>query len=258
MSAQGFSGSEGTDSNALGLPDPPYDGGGRWDADGNDLPAREPERQDRTRDDLGPIYDRMDLLAQQNQALVEAFQQAAAGYDADADGYDDDEYDDEALSPEERAELDELDDEDDGEPSDVFDLIDHSVQRHLGDAAASLSAERAHEEREQAFDDLRDAMPLLQDETVALPIVARAQELANAWDPSLIGRPEFVELIRLVTLAAIGGRATREQSAQQSMQRRIELESASGGGQLSSDRGPSEPDWGARVVQAAERLRARV
>lgn len=289
MSAPGTGGSEGVGGSAANaVPDPPYDGGGRWDADGHDVPAyaREPDGEPEW---LGPIHERMDQLGHEQRALVDAFQSAAAEYDEDdLNGRVGDDgmielTDEEAaalaqLSPDDLAalglspedfvgldaadaelgdELDQLDALYENNP-DIFDLIDRSVQSRVAAAEARRDAETALEDREDAFEDLRERLPLLQHEPTARRIVARAQELAGGWDPNLIERPEFVHLIELVALASIAQRATAEQDAQQAAQRQIQIESAAGGGGLGNDDGPTTIDWGKRVVEAAERIRPQI
>ena len=199
---------------------------------------------------LGPIEARMDELRDQQAELVERL---GNGYD-DIDYYNDDfaqdpdDEDWEALGIE-PSDLDEIEGED-GEGVDIFDLINQSIDSRL----AVVEADELVEQREDDFDDLRDEYPLLQHEPTARAIVNRAAELANAWNPAVIERPEFVNLIELVTKAAMADRAIAEQRPGE--QPRVVLEA--GVGATPHDHRPQQADWGDRIVAAAERLRPRI
>jgi hypothetical protein len=206
-------------------------------------------------DGLGRIHERMDEMTAQQQAIVEALQ---TGY---GDDYEDDEdYDDGeqptveelaaqyGVSPEELLALSEQQQQ---EEPDIFDLIDRSVDRHV----QAVDAEHAVLDRDEDFADLREAMPVLQDEQIARAVVNRATDLAEAWDPSIVETPAFVDLIELVAKAVVGDRAVgREQPAGIP---RVQLESGQGAAQPSAQ--PSDSDvWGDRILAAAQRLRPRI
>jgi hypothetical protein len=207
-------------------------------------------------DGLDRIHARMDEMTAQQQAIVEALQS----------GYEDDDYDDEdgeqptveelaaqyGVSPEELLALSEQYEEGEQQQEpDIFELIDRSVDRH----AQAIDAEHAVLDRDEDFADLRESIPILQDEQTARAIVNRAQDLAEAWDPQIIQTPAFVDLIELVAKAVVGDRAVgREQRAGIP---RLQLESAQGAEQ----RTPPPPDseyWGDKIVQAAQRLRPQI
>ena len=197
-------------------------------------------------------------MTAQQQAIVAALQ---TGY---GDGYEDDDYDDGeqptveelaaqyGISPEELLALSEQYEQgEQDEQPDIFDLIDRSVDRH----AQAIDAQHALLDRDEDFAELREAIPILQDEQIARAVVNRATDLAEAWDPSIIETPAFVDLIELVAKAVVGDRAVgREQPAGIP---RLQLESAQGAEQRTPP--PADSDyWGDKIVQAAQRLRPQI
>ena len=143
-------------------------------------------------DGLDRIHARMDEMTAQQQAIVEALQ---TGY---GDGYEDDDYDDGeqptveelaaqyGVSPEELLALSEQYEQgEQDEQPDIFDLIDRSVDRHV----QAIDAQHALLDRDEDFADLREAMPILQDEQIARAVVNRATISPRRGIPPSSRRP---------------------------------------------------------------------
>ena len=234
----------GVDQRAMALPDPPtpdWSGG-----------KQAPEW-------LDPIVQRMDELGETTAQLAQALQPAYSGYD-------DDEYGDDAdLSDEEYADLeaelgDELDEIDaealDGDEGDEGDGIERLAEALQSRFRRHEDQRDAFEDREDAFEELRESLPLLQNEQTARRIVGRARDLAMNWDPDLVERPQFVDLIRLVALAGIAEQV-REREREAPDPRIVQLEAASGAVPRPDTRDQSAV-IGDRIVAAARRMRPEI
>jgi hypothetical protein len=220
---------------------------------------------------LSMIHERMDQLSQQTSQIAEALgQRYADNYDehgyANGDGYEDDGYEDDdgeeiELSPEDYARLEaefgpdvaQIAAEVEGEADGEGDLIDRLAGELEGRLGRQQDAERALEDREDAFEELREALPVLQDEQTAMRVVQAAADFAERWNPNLVNGPEFVQLVEMIALAGIAEQAAaRERSAPEA--KVVQLEGASGARPAQ----PAEPDWGQRMLDAAERIRPMI
>jgi hypothetical protein len=95
---------------------------------------------------------------------------------------------------------------------------------------------------------LKDEYPDLQDAKVAQPILERAIRWAMGVDERIIERPEFVDVIEQFYKADQFESMRAQQQAEQP--RPVVLEGAGGAGRTT--RGPQEPDWQQRVIDAAK------
>jgi hypothetical protein len=144
--------------------------------------------------------------------------------------------------------------DDDGEltPEGAQKLIDQRVDERLEARLSKRDAARALEEREDAFDALREEVPALQDDKLAARLVRETAEWCQrSGNERLINTPEFVDLVEdRYYRESYHERAAAEREDRED--REVVLESASGASQPSSKK---EPDWGDRIVKAAQRLR---
>jgi hypothetical protein len=188
---------------------------------------------------LDRLYDRMDQMAGQQRQMLESLQRA--------------------LTPEEEAEA-ELGPEDyytetgdlteDGARALIRDLVNEQVEAQL----APREQARQVEQRDDAYEALKEEYPELKDERIGAQILNRAVEWANAVDPRMIERPEFVDVIEAFYKAdRYDERATQEAAE---LPRPVVLESAQGG--RPSVRQSQEPDWQKRVIEAAQRDAPRI
>jgi hypothetical protein len=196
---------------------------------------------------LGPINTRMDELRDQNASIVERleqFQQPEEGleYEDDEDGeggFTEDDFDEHGDYTAE------------GARKALAGVVDERLQGEF----AKRDAVIALEQREDAFEALREEISELQDDKTAARLVRETAEwCARTGNEHIIDRPEFVELLE--------DRFVREQYQQRvnaeresEPEREVMLESAAGAGAPS---GKKEPDWGERIVKAAERLRPQI
>lgn len=130
-------------------------------------------------------------------------------------------------------------------------LIRDLVNAQVSEALKPQEAARLVRERDDAYEDLKDSYPELADEKIGGQVLQAAIGWAQRHNPDLIDRPEFVDLIEWVYKAEF----RTEQAPAIEQARRVELESAAGGGNR-----PAKPevDWGDRIVKAAERLRPQI
>jgi hypothetical protein len=247
MSApDGISPSEaGVDSNAMAVPDPPPRD---WSEPGYEH-RQPPEGLDRIHERMSELSDQVGAQAEEIAAL--RYAQPYDEYDGDEyDGYEDEDYDedygdeDEAYDEDEGIELtpEDLALVDGAINRDVFDLFDRSVQGRMAEADARRDAEEALVEREEAFEELRERLPLRQDEDTAREFVHMGVELAERWGaPEIIEGPALVDLIRLLALGSVGMQTIeRERVGQQQPRREVMLESAAGGGPSGDNRSESQ------------------
>jgi hypothetical protein len=157
------------------------------------------------------------------------------------------EYDDDGFEEEQAPDY--YDDDGDLTEDGARHLIGQEVDTRVNAILSERDAARALEDREDAFDALRDEIPALADEKLAQRLVHDTVEWClRSGNEHLIERPEFVELIE--------DRFYREQylASQQNGEegeREVVLESAAG---AAPARKKDEVDWGQRVLDAANRL----
>jgi hypothetical protein len=102
------------------------------------------------------------------------------------------------------------------------------------------------EKRDEEWEALKESTPELADPKYAQEVIAHAVAWANAHNPDLIDRPEFVDVIEWVHKVR---KYDESAAAQTPAGRGVVLESAAGAAQPS---GLPEEDWGERIVKAAE------
>jgi hypothetical protein len=133
-------------------------------------------------------------------------------------------------------------------------LIQQLVDERVSEQLAPREQARMVEQRDDAFEALRDEYPELQDDAVANRVLQSAIRWANAVDPRIVERPEFVEVIEAMFKADKYEALATQQAAEQP--RPVVLESGQGAARQHQQ--PNEPDWGDRIVKAAERLRPQI
>jgi hypothetical protein len=130
----------------------------------------------------------------------------------------------------------------------IADLVREGIQQELGPREAA----RLKSDRDDAFEALRDEYPELQDDKVANEALGAAIRWAQQNNPAIIETPGFVDVIEMAYKSA----RFEELRAQQPEQpRSVVLESAQGARQQQR---PNEPDWGDRIVKAAQSLRPQI
>lgn len=199
-------------------------------------PAAAPEAAPQpTSDGLDRVFQRMDAMAAQQAQMMETFNQLTQPYEEEEDPavY----YDDEGGLTE------------DGARAVIRELVQEQVDAQM----APREAARLIAERDDAYEALRDEYPELGDDAVSGPVLAAAVQWANAHNPGLIERPEFVDVIEWVYRSTKF--ETLRQATEAEQPRPVVLESSSGAGR---GQRPNEPDWGDRIVKAAERLRPQI
>jgi hypothetical protein len=188
---------------------------------------------------LDRLYDRMDQMAGQQRQMLESLQRALTPEEEEAEA---------ELGPEdlytETGDLTE-----DGARALIRDLVNEQVEAQL----APREQARLVEQRDDAYEALKDEYPELKDERIGAQILNRAVEWANAINPQLIERPEFVDVIEAFYKAdRYDERATQEAAE---LPRPVVLESAQGG--RPSTRQP-DVDWQKRVIEAAQKDAPRI
>lgn len=131
-------------------------------------------------------------------------------------------------------------------------ILQGLVEEQLEARLAPREAARLVNERDGAYEDLKDEYPDLLDPQIAERVLNRSVQWAHAHNPALIDRPEFVDVIEAFYKADKFDELRAAQAAEQP--RPVVLESASGA------RGQTQPgtDWGERIVKAAERLKPQI
>lgn len=183
-------------------------------------------------DGLDRIYERMEEMSAQQRQMAEQFSELAAPPEEEAPEF----YD-------EAGELTE-----DGVRAVVDDYVREQVEARL----APREAQALETDRNQAWEDLKDDVPELGDVKYAREVIDQAVAWANAHNPDLIDRPEFVDVIEWIHKVR---KYDESAAAQTPAGRGVVLESAAGAAQPS---GQPEEDWGDRIVKAAERLRPQI
>jgi hypothetical protein len=180
-------------------------------------------------DGLDRLYARMEEMTAQQRQVVDSLTQLQ-------------------QPPEDEPEVDFYDDEggltEDGARAMIADLVHEQVETQL----APREQARMVEMRDDAFEALKDEYPDLQDAKVAQPILERAIRWAMGVDERIIERPEFVDVIEQFYKADQFESMRAQQQAEQP--RPVVLEGAGGAGRTT--RGPQEPDWQQRVIEAAK------
>jgi hypothetical protein len=184
--------------------------------------------------DFDRLFSRMDQMATQQQQMASQMSALLPSEEEEQEPYY---YDDDGEMTEE------------GAQALIRDLVANQVQ----EALAPHEQARQVRQRDRAYEDLKDDYPELADEKIGGQVLAAAVGWAQKHNPDLIDRPEFVDLIEWVYKAEF--RTPEAPEAEHA--RRVELESAGGAGGRTHQR-KSEPDWGDRIVKAAERLRPTI
>lgn len=190
---------------------------------------------------LGPIQERMTELGEQTSRMAEQFSTL---------------YEGQQQQPTDEGEADQDFDYFDAEgeltPEGAQAMIDQRVDDRLSAALSKRDAVTALEQREDAFEALRDEIPALQDEKMAARLVRdTADYLKQHGREDVIETPMFVDMIEDRFYREAHHERVQAEREQQP-DREVVLESASGATQPQAK---NEPDWGERIVKAAERLR---
>jgi hypothetical protein len=194
--------------------------------------ATTPEAPPAQPDGLDRIYERMEEMSAQQRQMAEQFSELAAPPEEEAPEF----YD-------ETGELTE-----DG----VRAVVDDYVQQQVDARLAPREAQALTDKRDDEWEALKESTPELDDPKYAQEVIAQAVAWANAHNPDLIDRPEFVDVIEWVHKVR---KYDESAAAQTPAGRGVVLESAAGAAQPS---GQPEEDWGARIVAAAEKLRPQI
>lgn len=196
---------------------------------------------------LGPIQERMNELGEQTGRMAEQFSTLYEGQQQ------------QQQQPEQEGEADQDFDYFDAEgeltPEGAQAMIDQRVDDRLNAALSKRDAASALDQREDAFEALRDEIPALQDEKEAARLVRdTADYLKQHGREDVIDTPMFVDMIEDRYYREAHHERVQAEREQQP-DREIVLESAGGAAQAPAK---NEPDWGERIVKAAERLRPRI
>ena len=138
----------------------------------------------------------------------------------------------------------------DGVRAVVNDYVNEQIEARL----APREAQRMIEQRDEEWEALKESVPEFADAKYSQEVIAQAAAWANAHNPGLIERPEFVDVIEWVHKV----RKYDESAAAQSPAggQGVVLESAQGAAQPT--KGSDDVDWSDRIVKAAERLRPQI
>lgn len=184
--------------------------------------------------DFDRIYERMDQMSAQQQAMAD---QLGGLFEPLEDEPEPEYFDDAGQYTE------------DGVRAVIADYVDERLNAALAPREQAELVER----RDDDWEALKASYPDLEDRDTATQAIADAMKWAQAHNPDLIDRPEFVDVIEWVYVAQKYGEHAAAQ--QQSQPNRVVLESASGAAQ---DTKGSQIDWGERIQKAAERLRPQI
>lgn len=181
--------------------------------------------------DFDRIYERMDQMSAQQQQMADQF----GALFAEPQGEEEDEqpeyYDDEGELTE------------DGVREVVSDFVREQIEAELAPREQAVMIET----RDDEWEALKASYPELEDRDTAMAVIADAMQWANAHNPGLIDRPEFVDVIEWVYRAQ---KYDETAEAQQQQPNRVVLESAAGAAQDTKNPGI---DWQQRVIDAAKR-----
>jgi hypothetical protein len=188
--------------------------------------------------DFDRIYERMDEMSTQQQQIAEQLGQV---YERVPEP--------EEEQPEFYNETGEL--TEDGVRAVVNDYVNEQIEARM----APREAQRLSDQRDEEWEALKDEVPELADAKYANEVISQAVAWANAHNPALIERPEFVDVIEWVhTKRRFAESAAAQTPAQEG--RGVVLESAAGA--AAPSKGSDQEDWGERIVKAAERLRPQI
>jgi hypothetical protein len=185
-------------------------------------------------DGLDRIYERMEEMSVQQRQMAEQLGQVAEV----------------AAPPEEEPEF--YDETGELTEDGVRAVVDDYVREQVDARLAPREAQALVEQRDDEWEGLKESTPELADPKYAQEVIAHAVAWANAHNPDLIDRPEFVDVIEWVHKVR---KYDESAAAQTPAGRGVVLESAAGAAQPS---GQPEEDWGDRIVKAAERLRPQI
>jgi hypothetical protein len=185
---------------------------------------------------LDKIYERMDSMAAQQREFMQSVSQQLTPAEEEEEPDPADYYGDDGSLTEE------------GARAVIKELVDEQVQAQL----APQEAARLIERRDDAYEALQDEYPELADPKVAEPVLQSAIAWAQG-NQGIIDRPEFVDVIEWVYTHGKYHELQETQAAEQP--RSVVLESAQGAARQTQQQGP---DWGDRIVKAAERLRPQI
>lgn len=186
---------------------------------------------------LDRLYERMDQMSGAQQRFMEEMTQRLAPEPEE-------EADDESLYYTDDGDLTE-----DGARALISNLVEERVQALMEPREKA----RMVEQRDEAFEALREDYPDLQDDAVANRVLGAAIRWAQQTNAEIVDRPEFVDVIEAFFKAEKYEEMRQTQAAEQP--RPVVLESGRGARQQQR---PSEPDWGDRIVKAAESLRPQI
>jgi polyhydroxyalkanoate synthesis regulator phasin len=198
-------------------------------------PEGQPPEPPSQPDGFDRLYQRMDQMTAQQAQLAESLQQIMTPEEEEPE--ESDFYTDQGELTE------------DGARAVISDLVREQIQSEM----APRERARQIEQRDDAFEALRDQYPELQDEKVSEAVLADAIRWAQGHNPAIVESPAFVDVIEWVYQARQLQTLREAQAAEQP--RPVVLESAQGARQQQQ---PNDPDWGDRIVKAAERLRPQI
>lgn len=187
-------------------------------------------------DGLDRIYSRMDEMAQTQRQMVESVSALLAPEEEEEEIDESLFYTDEGDLTEEGARA----------------VLADMVKEQIDAAMAPREKARLVSQRDQAYEGLLEQYTELQDPKVSERVLASAVQWAQRINPEIIDRPEFVDVIEAFYKAEKYEALAAQQAAEQP--RPVVLES----GQGARQQRPNEPDWGDRIVKAAERLRPQI
>jgi hypothetical protein len=182
------------------------------------------------------IFERMDQMAATQADLVQRFSQLAEPPE------------EEGPAPEHYDEQGELTEE--GARAVIADLVRQQVAEQMAprEHASMIS------QRDEAYEALKEEHPDLQDEKIAQAVLGKAVSWANAVDPNIVDRPEFVDVIEAFYKA--GQYETLREQQETEQPRPVVLGSAHGASRAQAQR--KEIDWQQRVIDAAKADQPRI
>jgi hypothetical protein len=183
---------------------------------------------------LDRIYSRMDEMAATQRQMVESMTAL--------------------MQPEEEEEDESLFYTDEGDLTEegARAVLADMVRSEIDQAMAPREKARLVGQRDEAFEGLIEQYPELQEQAVSDRVLGAAVRWAQQVNPEIIDRPEFVDVIEAFYKAEKYEALAAQQAAEQP--RPVVLES----GQGARQQRPNEPDWGDRIVKAAEALRPQI
>lgn len=205
-------------------------------AEGAQAPEGQPAETTTTSqpDGLDRIYSRMDEMASTQKQLAETVTALMAPPE---------EEEDESLYYTDEGDLTE-----EGARAVLADMVRSEIET----AMAPREKARMVGQRDEAYESLLEQYPELQDSTVSERVLGAAVRWAQNANPDIIERPEFVDVVEAFYKAEKYEALAAQQAAEQP--RPVVLES----GQGARQQRPNEPDWGDRIVKAAEALRPQI